>query len=415
MQQNIKKDYFWNTLGVFAQNAISPLLLIVITRLNGIAHDSGLFSYAFSVAVIFWAIGMWSGRTYQVSDATERFSNRSYIMARIMLGACMLVGALLFSVANRYGLEKSAVIITLVGFKALESVADALYGVLQLHHRLYIAGRSLFYKAVASFGLFVLIDGSTKNLFWSCVGIIIVNVLLIVFYDLRITRKLEDVRITGSNIKRYIREASVIIRQSTPVFIVLFLSMFSLNIPRYFLDMYHQEQIGYFGILAMPITLIGMVMTFILQPRVVHLTEWYTHANYVQFRKTVRTLTLVSLAAGIMVLLITYVIGVPLLSLVFGVNFASYKAALMIVVAGGVVSALVSIFINLLIIMRRFKYQFYTLLLTNVLLAALSGSVVKSHGLLGGVTLFALSSLVQILLLSSVYLSSFKKVKHGIS
>ena len=34
--QNIKKDYLWNSLGSLLQSAISPVLLIVITRLNGI-------------------------------------------------------------------------------------------------------------------------------------------------------------------------------------------------------------------------------------------------------------------------------------------------------------------------------------------------------------------------------------------
>jgi len=40
--QNIKKDYLWNSLGSLLQSAISPVLLIIITRLNGI-DDSGLF------------------------------------------------------------------------------------------------------------------------------------------------------------------------------------------------------------------------------------------------------------------------------------------------------------------------------------------------------------------------------------
>jgi hypothetical protein len=50
---------------VLLQNAISPLLLIVITRVNGI-DDSGLFSLAFSVSIILWSLAMWGGRTYQV-------------------------------------------------------------------------------------------------------------------------------------------------------------------------------------------------------------------------------------------------------------------------------------------------------------------------------------------------------------
>ena len=56
--QNIKKDYLWNSLGSLLQSAISPVLLIIITRLNGI-DDSGLFSFALSLSVVFWAVSLW--------------------------------------------------------------------------------------------------------------------------------------------------------------------------------------------------------------------------------------------------------------------------------------------------------------------------------------------------------------------
>jgi hypothetical protein len=56
--QSQKKDYIWNSLGSLLQSAISPVLLIVITRLNGI-EDSGLFSFALSLSVVFWAISLW--------------------------------------------------------------------------------------------------------------------------------------------------------------------------------------------------------------------------------------------------------------------------------------------------------------------------------------------------------------------
>ena len=76
--QNIKKDYLWNSLGSLLQSAISPVLLIIITRLNGI-DDSGLFSFALSLSVVFWAVSLWGGRTYQVSDVKREFSSGGYV------------------------------------------------------------------------------------------------------------------------------------------------------------------------------------------------------------------------------------------------------------------------------------------------------------------------------------------------
>jgi len=262
MSSSIKKDYIWNTVGVFAQNAISPLLLVIVTRINGIT-DSGLFSFAFSVAIIFWVIGMWGGRTYQVSDVTREFSHRSYIMVRILLAFVMVIGSLLFITINHYDMLKSSVVIILVIFKAFESVADALYGVMQVHDRLYITGKSLTYKAFGGFVLFAIIDLLTRNILFSSFGIVAANIVFILFYDVPVIRKLAAVRVLPRHIGQIVRSAVRIMMRTWPVFIVVFLSMFSLNTPRYFIDLYHPEEIGYFGILAMPITLIALTMAFI--------------------------------------------------------------------------------------------------------------------------------------------------------
>jgi O-antigen/teichoic acid export membrane protein len=405
---SLKKDYLWNTIGVLAQNAISPLLLIAVTRVNGI-FESGLFSFAFSVAIIFWVVGMWGGRTYQVSDVSREFSHHSYVMVRLILAVFMIIGAFIFVAVNHYDAEKSGVIIALVIFKVAESIADAIHGVLQVHDRLYVVGKSLMYKALSGFGLFVIIDILTHNILLSCLGIILANVLLIVFYDLRVVRKLSTATIMPVYLKRTIESAINIMKRTWPVFIVVFLSMFSLNIPRYFIDMYHQGEIGYFGILAMPITLIGLVMTFILQPKVVHLSKLYEKKEYVTFNRAVDRIMFMTVGLGFTILLVAYVLGVPALELVFGIDFSQYQLSLLIIVTGGVINAAVSVFINIFTIIRSFKYQFYILLITNTLLLLLSASFVQQYGLEGGVTLFALINIVQVAALTVAYKMTLRR------
>ncbi|HSW77783.1 MAG TPA: hypothetical protein VLG36_03225 [Candidatus Chromulinivoraceae bacterium] len=408
MTASIKKDYTWNTIGVLAQNAISPLLLIIVTRLNGVA-DSGMFSFAFAVAIIFWVISMWGGRTYQVSDVNKEFSHRSYIMVRLVLTIAAVVGAVLFSVVNHYDQTKTSLILALVLFKTVESVADAIHGVLQINDRLYVVGRSLTYKAIAGFVAFVVIDFLTHNILLGALGIVAVNVVIVLFYDLSKAKRLETIDIPFSQMGSVIRSAIIIMRRTWPVFIVIFLSMFSLNIPRYFIDLYHGEEIGYFGILAMPITLIGMVMVFILQPQVVYLSKAYEQKEYVRFRKTVKKLMYITVLIGLVILVGAYVFGVPALSLFFGVNFSPYLEALMIIVVGGILNAIVSIFINIFTIIRKFKQQFYILLLTNITLGILSAVLVRSYGLTGGVLLFTGTNVVQLILMILSYEMIFRK------
>lgn len=402
MYPNMQKDYFWNTLGVSLQSAVSPLLLIAVTRINGI-YDSGLFSFAFSLSIIFFALGLWGGRTYQVSDVKNEFSHRSYIVVRLILAVVMLAGAAAFAVVNNYDATKTAIIVTLVLFKALESVSDSIYGVLQVNNRLYIAGRSLVIKSTLACLAFILIDFLSGNLFLSAMGVVAINIAVILLYDLPHTRRLEDISLELARIGRYTKEALVIMERCAGVFVVIFLATFSLNIPRYFVDKFYPEQVGYYGIIAMPITLIVLFMSFVLQPNIVNLAKAYSKKRYKVFNKTVTKLLLITTLLGVGILVATIAFGVPVLNLVFAVDFSNYHTALLIMVAGGIINALVTVYINLLIIMRHFKAQFYALLFTNVALVAVSAASVAKGGLVVAVSLFAAANVVQLIALVGIY------------
>lgn len=401
-KSTLKKDYFWNTIGVFLQNGTTILLLVAITRINGI-DTSGLFSFASAIAIVLFAFGLWGGRLYQVSDIKREFDHRSYIVARILLAVVMVVCAIFFAFANNYDAYKSMVIIVLVLYKAVESVADSIYGVLQVHDGLSYVGKSLLYKSVLGLALFVIVDFLTGNIILSSLAIVFVNLIFVRFYDIHLAMKSEDIRIGANSIKARVREAITILKRTVTIFAVTFLATFSINIPRFFIDKYDGDQIGYFGIIAMPITLIALIMSFILQPNIVQLSKMYKRRKYNDFKEVINKVMQVTFGFGVLVAAGTFFVGVPLLNIIFGVDFSQHKTELMIMVAGGIANAFVAIYINLLTIMRRFKAQFYTLLFTNLSLVVVSIVFVQMYGILAGVSLFALANVVQVGILANIY------------
>ena len=410
MIRNLKRDYFWNTLGVFFQNALSPLLLVIVTRVNGI-YDSGVFSFAFSVAIIFWALGMWGGRTYQVSDAKKVFYQQSYITVRLILALVMLVGVVAFCIVNNYDIAKASIIIALVLLKVFESIADSIYGVMQVNNSLFVAGKSLIYKSVFGLVTFTLIDITTHDLFLSSLGLVTVNIIGILIYDIPQTKKLQSIRLKGELFSKYIQQALEIMKLCLPLFLISFLSAFSLNIPRYFIDIYHQSQLGYFGILAMPITLIVLLMTFILQPNIVSLSQQLNKKEYIAFNSIVSKILRLTSIVGLIVLALAYLVGVQVLTLVFGVDFSEYKPILVVLTLGAIASAIVAIYINMLTIMRHFKVQAYVLLITNIILAVLCVLFIQDYGLIGGVSIFTVINFIQAILFSQVYRHYIRKLQ----
>ena len=72
-------------------------------------------------------------------------------------------------------------------------------------------------------------------------------------------------------------------------------------------------------------------------------------------------------------------------------------------VVGAVANALVSIYINILTVLREFKGQFYILLLSNIVLTVVSYSVVRHYAMLGSVLCFMVAGIIQAALLAAVY------------
>ena len=400
-----KKDYIWNSIGSFLQSAISPILLIVITRLNGVG-DSGLFSFAMSLSVVFWAISLWGGRTYQVSDVKKEFSSGDYIVVRFISSLIVAVFSISFCVLSGYDLIKTELIMVLVSFKILESIADSMYGVLQIHNKLYIVGISLTMKSVFGFMIFAIVDILTKNIVYGALSIFIVNIAVVIFYDIPWMKHVESVGLTKKNIM----QAGKIMKKTAEVFVVVFLTMFSLNIPRYFLDKYHYDQIGYFGIMAMPITLLTLFISFVLQPNVVNLSELLKKKKIKEFTKIVSKIDFITVTLGILFVISSYLIGVWVLNAVFGIDINNFRIDLTIMVIGAVANAFVSIYVNLLIILRRFKGQFYTLLVTNILAVVLSIYLIDRLAMLGSVLVFMIISFLQAIILLFIYKRSLKNV-----
>jgi transcriptional activator amrA len=398
-----KKDYIWNSIGSFLQSAISPILLIVITRLNGVG-DSGLFSFAMSLSVVFWAISLWGGRTYQVSDVKKEFSSGDYIVVRFISSLIVAVFSISFCILSGYDLIKTELIMVLVSFKILESIADSMYGVLQIHNKLYITGISLTMKSVFGFMLFTLVDILTKNIIYGALSIFIVNIAVVIFYDIPWMKHVESVGLTKKNIM----QAGKIMKKTAEVFVVVFLTMFSLNIPRYFLDKYHYDQIGYFGIMAMPITLLTLFISFVLQPNVVNLSELLKKKKIKEFTNIVSKIDFITFTLGILFIVSSYLIGVWVLNTVFGIDINNFRIDLTIMVIGAVANAFVSIYVNLLIILRRFKGQFYTLLVTNILAVILSVYLIDRLAMLGSVLVFMIISFLQATILLFIYKRSLK-------
>ena len=352
MKNNLKKNVIWNTLGLTFNSFNSLFFLIIINRINGI-DDGGIFSFAFSLACLLFVVGIYAGRTYQVSDVKGELNDTEYLVHKIITCAIMMLICFGYIFIKNYSIEKNIVIITLTLYKCLEAFSDTLYGYMQKNNNLYLCGMSQFFKSIISIILFLLIDLTTKNLIFSCYGLIIVNLLVIILFDF-------------------------------PVFAFSFLAIYIVNVPKYTIDGIMDDSFQtIFNIIVMPATVISLCGQYIMGPILTELVEAYNGKDYSKFKSLVYKIVKLIILFGIVIEVAAYLLGIPVLSLVYAIDLSAYKYDLLIIIMGAILYALANVFSTGLITMRKNNLQLVIYISSAIIGWILSNLFITKFGIHG--------------------------------
>ena len=285
--QNLKKDFIWNTIGS-TLNAFSSLFyMIIVTRINGV-NDAGIFTFAFSTAALFYMIGIYAGRTYQVTDSDD-ISNHDYLINKYITCLVMLIISLIFIFYKNYSLDKAIVILLLCVLKLLEAFSEFFYAYIQKNNMLYKVGFSLVIKTVLSILVFIFADIITKSIIISSTFLIITYLLVMIIYDFNQFSIISILKesYSKSNIK------SIFINGFF-TFCLSFLSMYIVNIPRYSVDRYLSDEFNtIFGILIMPASAMVLLSQFILQPLLMEIKDNLDRKDYSALKQIIMKISMI--------------------------------------------------------------------------------------------------------------------------
>jgi O-antigen/teichoic acid export membrane protein len=83
------KNFIWNSVGTSFNAFISLILLIIVTRFNGI-EKAGIFSFIYSFSILMFTVSNYGGRIYQTSDFNDEFSLKEYFNSRLITSILMI-------------------------------------------------------------------------------------------------------------------------------------------------------------------------------------------------------------------------------------------------------------------------------------------------------------------------------------
>lgn len=359
--EQFRKNFIWNTLGTGINAFNSLFFLIAVTRINGVS-TAGIFTIAFSTACIIYVLGIYSGRIYQVTEQDTMISDKDYFISRIITIVLMMITVICFVFFKKYELFKSIIFILLTLYKALEAFSDVLYGILQKNNKLDIVGKSLFIKSVLGIIFFVVFDIFTKNIILSILVLIIINGIIILFYDLKNNRNF-----LNFNIK--VKKDSIIkiFKSGFYTFAISFLGIYILNAPKYAIDSFLEDNYQtVFGIIVMPATVVGLVAQFLIHPFLNKIVELYKNKEMKEIQKLGFKLVLVIAVFGIVSSILAYIIGTQILGIIYGLDLNLYKLKLFIIIIAATLYTIGIVYSSILTSIRETCSQFIIYVMISI-------------------------------------------------
>lgn len=398
------KNVIWNMVGATLNAFNSLLFTIVVTRINGIT-DAGIFTYSFATACLLYVIGVYLGRTFQVTDITNKYSDTDYIYNRILTCVIMIIVSILFCLIKQYEIYKALIVVLLCSFKAIEAFSESIYAIIQRHEYLDKVGKSLTIKALLGLVVFLVIDIITKNLIISCFSICIVNIIILITYDMKNTIKL------GINKTKYTNKNNfLLVKAGFFTFLLTFLAQYIINSSRYAIDDLLTDNFQtIFGIIIMPATFMGLLGQFIIQPILTKISNCLKNNEYNNLRKLIFKMFLIVFLLGILVLIVVYFLGIPVLELIYGIELSEYFISLIIIIIGSILYCIEILISAILIAMRKTFGQAIMYLLVAIVSTILSYKLVSLYGVLGASCSYFITMLLISLMLYIYMIVSIRK------
>ena len=361
----------WNAVSACLTSFQTMLLLMVLTRF-GTAEHSGYFVMAYTVANLMMNIGKFGMRQYQVTDAGEKYSFRTYVASRVcsvsLMGLALCIYLLWGLLFNGYSAEKAAVVALISLFRGVEAAEDVFHGRMQQQGRLDIASKILAFRNAVFILGFAIIYLLTRNLLLTAAVNTAVTVLLALLLNRAVLPDFRDAKPQPTN-----QTARTVpwplLRECLPLCLTMVTYMYLGNAPKYIVDGLVSEAVQTrFNIVIMPAFVVSLLCTFIFNPVLKKIGVLWQNQDIPALRKLTRKLVLAPVAVDAVVLLGGYFLGIPILSLVYKVDLDGYRPLLVIFLLASGTVAMLNLFVALLTAMRRQRHLLYAYAASSLLL-----------------------------------------------
>lgn len=385
-----RKNVLWNMIFSILNAGQSMLLLMIVNRLAG-EDIAGLFSFAFSVAVLMMNIGTYGIRNYQVSDVSEQYSFGEYCGFRFFTCFVMAIGSIGYVVIKGFEADKTVLILVLCGMRIVECMEDVFHGRYQQKQRLDVACIQGTVRILLSVMAFFLTLWVSHDIITTAFLYTITNLLCFLAFTVPTIPQFGGFTLTWDK-----KSFMTLLIECFPLFCGYFFSTYLGNVAKYAIDDYGTYQMqAHFNMIFMPVLVINLISTMIFRPVIVDMATLWNKGERRAYQHFVwKQLGWIGILA-IVIIPLGIVIGLPILSILYGARLTCYRYPFFLLLLGGCFSA-VSSFLNVCIItIRQQKKLLFVIALISIIATITGGIFVKNMGMNGAAFLYLLLTVLQ--------------------
>ena len=409
---SLRSNFIW-VLSGNAVYAVCQWCMIVVLAKLGNAFMVGQFSLALAIATPVLTFSNLHLRVVQATDAKRLYSFAEYLHLRgvMTLAAITVIAGITWF--GHYEHRTAMVILAIALAKGIETLSDVHYGLFQLNDRLDQTGRSVMLRGVLSVSVLAGTLYVTHDVLWGCIGLALVWLGALVFFDVRRGRclaapsveisHLPDWRMFSPSPPHAFHRQRNLMRLALPLGIVTSMASVNLNMPRYFIhSRFGEHQLGIFSAMAYAALAMTLVSDSLGQCALPRLSRLYAGGRLAEFRSLLLRLLLVASTLGLAGVLAAQFMGARLLTIFYSREYAAHYRVFILLVLAIAIHCVAGLLTSGILSTRCFKIQVPMFALVVICSAMGCARWVPTSGLAGGAAAMAVAATVHLVLAAAV-------------
>jgi O-antigen/teichoic acid export membrane protein len=411
---SLRSNFSWALAGNVVYAVCQWGMIVALAKL-GSSFMIGQFSLGLAIATPVLMFTNLHLRAVQASDAQRLYSFGEYLQLRSVMTLAAIAVIVGIACFERYERQTTMVILAVALAKGIEALSDIHYGLFQLNDRLDQTGASMmlrgaFSVVALSAGLYL-----TRDIFWACVGLALVWLGALLFFDIRRGRRFVTLSQkfqqpsswkhswqAGYRTKGFRRHWNLM-RLALPLGLVTTMASINLNMPRYFIESrMGVHQLGIFSALAYATVAITLVSDSLGQSAIPLMSRLYASGQLAEFRAALVQLSIIGGALGLVGLAAARIVGTRLLTIFYSREYAAASRVFIVLMIATAIHCVGGVLTSGIMSARCFRVQVPMFALVTGSSALACWRLVPTWGLAGGAMAMVVGAVVRLLLAAAV-------------